>query len=154
MQRPNTKTRLAISWLCLALAACSSDKHHSVLVITGMDDDGGAADGGEKDGAAPDAGADHTLVSMGTTLCAYDDADRYEAGREARADVLSAAASQAGFGLLYQRSDGALFVQATGLSGKPESAHALVAASEHASSPLLVANDKDFAVVYRSSSAS
>ncbi len=136
----------------LALGACAGHKRAPLLVATSATDDAGSAgDAGSKTTTAtPDAGK-HAIASDGTALCIYNDDDRFVVEEQARPLVLRAAASHAGFGLVFQRSDGALFVQAVPLQGAAAAPVAVAAASEQATAPALVASETSFLLGYRAS---
>ncbi len=153
MNRKSESLR-SFAWLltlACQLSACADHRPNKQLMNANTgDDDGGGGDHDAGPGliAVSDAGG-HVISSGATQLCSYEDADQLAIADSVQTSVLAAAATQRGFGLLFQREDGALFVQAVPETGAPPGAIAATTAADNAVAPALVANDTTFLLGYR-----
>jgi hypothetical protein len=137
--------------LQLGLSACSSEKARAPGVTgPGHDDDdaGPAHDDADVPMPRPDAGQTD-IYSGETFLCTFAADDEITGPAELRADVLGTAANAQGFGQVFQRSDGAVFLRAIDITGLPQAPSAVVAASTLVHSPALVASEAGFLLGYR-----
>jgi hypothetical protein len=143
---------VCLSWLLAAGFVClgCADDEPAERDLQVRDDDAGRRSSG-RDGAAPDDDdAGTTVVRAGdTVLCSFDSDDVFLGPSQLAGAELHSSGNARGFGQVYLRRDGTLFVRAIPLDGPANAERAVVAASEQPAAPTIVAGERDFVLGYR-----